>query len=156
MIQLGPPIVQGFTAKLLFRKGAASDQDDTAFGSIWYEANHLGPALVLESEGHLYFAAGSGGAPPIIVWRAGDKTSRTDIMPHDHPNQHNYASTVPLITWQHDGHSRISFNATGLAFNDKSPIAKPTVTSSRGGNLALHSLLSALEKLGLIRDATDP
>jgi hypothetical protein len=55
---------------------------------------------------------------------------------------------------EHGGISRISFDGTGLAFNDKTPIAKPIVTGSHGGNAALASLLSALSLLGLITDAT--
>ena len=34
------------------------------------------------------------------------------------------------------------------------PIAKPTVTGSRGANAALASLLTALANLGLITDST--
>ena len=50
--------------------------------------------------------------------------------------------------------SSISFNATGLAFNDNSPITKPVVAGSSGGNSALQSLLKALHNLGLITNAT--
>jgi hypothetical protein len=41
-----------------------------------------------------------------------------------------------------------------LAFNNTAPIAKPTVTGSRGGNAALASLLTALANYGLITDST--
>lgn len=41
-----------------------------------------------------------------------------------------------------------------LAFNGATPITKPTVTGSRGGNAALASLLTALATLGLITDST--
>lgn len=41
-----------------------------------------------------------------------------------------------------------------LAFNGATPINKPTVTGSRGGNAALASLLTALAQLGLITDST--
>ena len=34
------------------------------------------------------------------------------------------------------------------------PTPKPTVTGSRGGNLALASLLTVLETMGLITDST--
>lgn len=39
-------------------------------------------------------------------------------------------------------------------FNNTAPIAKPTVTGSRGGNAALASLLTALASYGLITDSS--
>jgi hypothetical protein len=44
--------------------------------------------------------------------------------------------------------------ATRLAFHGTAPIAKPTVTGSRGGNAALASLCTALANLGLIVNST--
>lgn len=41
-----------------------------------------------------------------------------------------------------------------LGFFGTSPIAKPTVTGSRGGNAALASLITALANLGLVVDST--
>jgi hypothetical protein len=41
-----------------------------------------------------------------------------------------------------------------VGFNNTSPIAKPTVTGSRGSNAALASLLTALANYGLITDST--
>jgi hypothetical protein len=43
---------------------------------------------------------------------------------------------------------------TGLGFYAAAPVAKPTVTGSRGGNAALASLLTALANLGLITDSS--
>jgi hypothetical protein len=42
----------------------------------------------------------------------------------------------------------------GFGINGVSPIAKPTVTGSRGGNAALASLLTALASYGFITDST--
>lgn len=55
-----------------------------------------------------------------------------------------------------DGNSsaRVEVNTTGIGFNTKAPIAAPTITGSRGGNLALASLLTALFNYGLIADST--
>jgi hypothetical protein len=53
--------------------------------------------------------------------------------------------------------SNVFFRATtngNLAFRNSAPIAKPTVTGSRGGNAALASLLTALANQGLITDST--
>lgn len=41
-----------------------------------------------------------------------------------------------------------------IGFNGTTPIAKPTVTGSRGANVALASLLTALANLGLITDSS--
>ncbi len=41
-----------------------------------------------------------------------------------------------------------------VGFNDKSPISKPTITGSKGGNAALTLLLTELQNYGLIVDAT--
>lgn len=52
--------------------------------------------------------------------------------------------------------TNVMFQALGnkLAFNGATPVTKPTVTGSRGGNAALASLLTALDTLGLITDST--
>lgn len=42
----------------------------------------------------------------------------------------------------------------GAGFNGAAPVAKPTVSGSRGGNEALASLLTALAAMGLITDNT--
>ena len=52
--------------------------------------------------------------------------------------------------------TNVAIEALGnkLAFNGATPITKPTVTGSRGGNAALASLITALAQLGLITDST--
>lgn len=55
---------------------------------------------------------------------------------------------------QTNGTTQIQGNATGLGFFTGAPVAKPTVTGSKGGNAALASLLTALANLGLITDST--
>ena len=49
------------------------------------------------------------------------------------------------------GHTKIAGN---IGFNDTTPIAKQTVTGSRGGNAALASLLTALASHGLITNSS--
>lgn len=44
--------------------------------------------------------------------------------------------------------------ASTTGFNNTAPIAKPTVTGSRGGNAALASLLTALANYGLVTDSS--
>lgn len=49
---------------------------------------------------------------------------------------------------------KIAINATGIGFFAAAPVAKPTVTGSRGANAALASLLTALAGLGLLTDSS--
>ncbi len=49
---------------------------------------------------------------------------------------------------------RIRINATGLAFFNTAPVAKPTVSGAKGSNAALGSLMTALSGLGLVTDST--
>jgi hypothetical protein len=48
----------------------------------------------------------------------------------------------------------ILFTAAGIGFYGTTPIAKPTVTGSRGANAALASLMTALANLGLVVNST--
>lgn len=50
--------------------------------------------------------------------------------------------------------SVVMWNNTGLGFNNTVPIAKPTVTGSKGSNAALASLMTALSSYGLVTDST--
>ena len=50
--------------------------------------------------------------------------------------------------------TRIQANGTGLGFFAATPVAKPTVTGSKGANAALTSLLTQLASLGLITDSS--
>jgi len=59
-----------------------------------------------------------------------------------------------LLLKSGDGNVKIQANDTGLGFFAATPIAKPTVTGSRGANAALASLLTALAGLGLLTDSS--
>ena len=48
----------------------------------------------------------------------------------------------------------LDHDGSNAGFYGTAPIAKPTVTGSRGGNAALASLLTQLANLGLITDST--
>jgi hypothetical protein len=50
--------------------------------------------------------------------------------------------------------TRLNMNGTGIGFFGAAPVAKPTVSGSRGGNAALQSLLVALSQLGLVTDSS--
>jgi len=53
-----------------------------------------------------------------------------------------------------DNGIKIAANATGIGVFGATPVAKPTVTGSRGGNAALASLLTAMANLGWVTDST--
>lgn len=52
------------------------------------------------------------------------------------------------------GVTKIGANSTGIGFFNATPVAKPSITGSRGGNAALADLLTDLASLGLITDST--
>jgi hypothetical protein len=58
------------------------------------------------------------------------------------------------VTIQANSTTRIAVDGTGIGFFATAPVAKPTVTGSRGGNAALADLLTKLASLGLITDST--
>lgn len=55
---------------------------------------------------------------------------------------------------RHSTTDKFTWNATGIGFFAAAPVAKPTVTGSRGGNAALASLLTALANFGLLTDSS--
>lgn len=55
---------------------------------------------------------------------------------------------------QSNATTRFSINGTGIGFYATAPVAKPTVSGAKGGNLALGSLMTALSNLGLVTDST--
>lgn len=57
-----------------------------------------------------------------------------------------------VFSTAHSWGGQQAFGNTG--FNGTAPIAKPTITGSRGGNAALASLLTALASYGLLTDST--
>lgn len=68
-------------------------------------------------------------------------------------------SISPTWTGQHTFNAPTDFVGTAefageVGFNGTAPVAKPTITGSRGGNVALASLLTALAAYGLIVDST--
>lgn len=50
--------------------------------------------------------------------------------------------------------AKVEVNTTGVGFYGTAPVAKPTITGSRGGNAALADLLTKLASQGLITDGT--
>jgi uncharacterized protein DUF5907 len=52
------------------------------------------------------------------------------------------------------GSARLSWNNTGISFFGATCVAQQTVTGSRGGNVALGNLITALANMGLIVDSS--
>ncbi len=50
--------------------------------------------------------------------------------------------------------TKMTIGPNGIGFYATSPVAKPTVTGSKGANAALTSLLTALNTLGLLTDSS--
>lgn len=65
-----------------------------------------------------------------------------------------YSPGVNDVALVAGGAEKVRANGTGLGFNGATPVAKPTVSGSRGSNAALASLLTALANLGLITDSS--
>jgi hypothetical protein len=63
------------------------------------------------------------------------------------------AAANPTVIASTAGGGGITFNAN-TGFNNATPIAKPTITGSRGGNAALANLLTQLASYGLLTDGT--
>jgi hypothetical protein len=64
------------------------------------------------------------------------------------------SSNIPLQICTNDT-VRITLSGAGaMGFYGGSPVAKPTVSGSKGGNAALTSLMTALAALGLVTDTT--
>lgn len=64
------------------------------------------------------------------------------------------AAASTSLALQYNGTTRLSIDSTGLGFYATAPIAKPSVTGSKGANAALTSLCTQLAALGLITDGT--
>jgi hypothetical protein len=71
-----------------------------------------------------------------------------------------HGGEIRLVCEDSGGTNRFPFRvaatgtATEVGFHATTPIVKPTVTGSRGGNAALASLLTALSNYGLITDSS--
>jgi len=70
-----------------------------------------------------------------------------EATPNDFEISNNGSGSVKILSdFEHEG--------TLLGFYNTSPVAKPTVTGSRGGNAALADFLTQMATLGLITDST--
>jgi len=106
--------------------------------TIEIEAGTGGPAQLLNIIGqNLTTAATTGGSVAILPGQGGAGGTGGEL----------YLANAAAVK-----HLRI--NDTGMAFFGAAPIAKPTVTGSRGGNAALASVLTQLAAFNLITDGS--
>ena len=130
----------------------------SAVGTTYITANSVGidlvhggsPALRVTSlttpVNYIEIQGTTSGTPVQVVTRGTDTNIGYDIRPKGTGTIRLRGGTA--------GTAQVQVNDTGLAFFATNPIAKPTVTGSRGGNAALQSLLTALANLGLITDSS--
>ena len=116
-----------------------------------------GKEVVLEAQNAADVSAGLRNGGPRVIWRGkGGNISRTDTVPQDQPNRHNYAATVPL--WRGSTTAKTESGSTprASASTTRRRSRSPLLLGSRASGAALKSLLSALDALGLVRDASTP
>jgi hypothetical protein len=120
-----------------------NDTDGASDAKVWwFRAN--GGAWSLQTRTD---ALGAGSAA-IVVGRAGAAISSIELgNTTDNPTFATLGTGASTL----GGSLKVVGNS---GFNNTAPIAKPTVTGSRGGNAALASLLTALADYGLITDGT--
>jgi len=130
----------------------------SAVGTTYITANSVGidlvhgnnPALRVTSlttpVNYIELQGTTSGTPVQVVTRGTDTNVGFDIRPKGTGTIRLRGGTA--------GTAQVQVNDTGLGFFSGTPIAKPTVTGSRGGNAALQSLLTQLANLGLITDSS--
>lgn len=115
-----------------------------------------------------------------VPWSAVDKTGSniTDVASrkhndlqsiagglsgeYNHLSNAEYGKITYLANVTSDIQAQINLKApkdspaftTAVGFNGSAPVSKPTITGSRGGNVALADLLTKLASYGLITDGT--
>lgn len=92
----------------------------------------------------------------VLVARAASGQSANIFETRDSSNNAltTIATTGAITVRQNSGTIRIQTDGNGIGFFGVTPVARPNVTGSRGGNAALASLLTSLANLGLITDST--
>lgn len=143
---------------------SATDDRFTVAGGTAYFAGNSGPAIGIrynasQTVGWLIGVDGSGANKDLLllddggseIVRIGDASSAQQMRV-----QGNFLGNTGTFDWQNSGNSRLKINATGVGLFGADPIARPTVVGSKGGNVALANLLTALggTGLGLVTDST--
>lgn len=135
--------------------GTIEAVDGTFVGTVKVDPEGLGNALEFEHDGSpVGGMVTTAGAARLFAGEAGDEDSSVEVAEHLtllSRNQILLASGGTLAT---PGGIVVGNATDEVGFYNANPVAKPTVTGSRGGNAALTSLISALASLGLVTDST--
>jgi len=124
------------------------------------ELRFCGDKTTALAAGNLEALGSIGIANQTINWRPQTAAANTAITRWNHPTDttKNFTQRYTISTGRYtfEGGSTVMFSVdnVGLGFYTTAPIAKPTVTGSRGANAALASLLTQLAALGLLTDST--
>lgn len=116
----------------------------------WSSLNNI--QAIATGNGGIALEGGTSSIVGLVFGGTGDTQARGDVRFDNSTNRltlragGNGSGTSPT--------AGISIGASTLGFFNATPVAKPTVTGSRGGNAALASLITALANLGLITDST--
>ena len=142
----------------IYLEGTAGSRFPSAVGTTYISANssgidlnHGGNAALRVTSlttpvNYIEVQGTTSGTPVQVVTRGTDTNVGFDIRPKG-------TGTIRLRGGT-GGVAQVQVNDTGVGFFTGTPIAKPTVTGSRGANAALQSLLTALANLGLITDSS--
>lgn len=142
----------------IYLEGTAGSRFPSAVGTTYLSANSVGIDLnhggntalrvtSLTTPVNYIEIQGTTTATPVqVVTRGSDTNIGFDIRPKGTGTIRLRGGTA--------GTAQVQVNDTGVGFFSTNPIAKPTVSGSRGGNAALQSLLTALANLGLITDSS--
>lgn len=85
----------------------------------------------------------------IETFNGGRYRLRTDSPNLGNMSIYGVGENQNIMTWRSDASM-----PSGIGFHGTNPRNKPTITGSRGGNVALANLLTALSSYGLITDST--
>jgi hypothetical protein len=141
----------------IYLQATAGSRFPSAVGTTYITANSAGIDLVhggtaalrvtslTTPVNYIEVQGTTSGTPVQVVTRGTDTNVGFDIRPK---------GTGAIRLRGGSGTAQVQVTETGVGFFSTTPIAKPTVSGSRGGNAALQSLLTALANLGLITDSS--
>jgi hypothetical protein len=99
----------------------------------------------------------SGGQGNGVSLEFGDRTSQYALISSTFDNASGTPRESSLkfaVRSADNSVERLRLSGRGIGFFGASPVARPVIGGSRGGNSALASLLSALASLGLVTDSS--
>ncbi len=133
----------GHAGNTIIKLGAQDLASDFLTAKLVLDQNGTTIGQIYNNVGSLKFESVSIG---LVITSAG----ATSIS----SSNNTYVNGPTDVHIQANAVDKVVANTTGLGFFAATPVAKPTVTGSRGGNAALASALTALASLGLLTDSS--